>query len=54
MKKFFETPEVSSVELTETDVIMASRLVGDDQVSAYAVVNSTIKEQYDMWKGFEN
>ena len=54
MKKFFETPEVSSVELTETDVIMASPMIGVDAAAYTNVVKAEVSKQYDMWKGFEN
>ena len=55
MKKFFETPEVSSVELNQTDVIMTS---GDELAKANPtgiVVwddKKATNEQFKMWKGF--
>ena len=52
MKKFFEAPEVSSVELTETDVIMESALVGVD--AAAVPVKAIISNEYNMWKGFQD
>ena len=50
MKKFFEMPEVSSVELDQTDVIMASQV--GKQFEGYTVVSVDATSQFEIWKGF--
>ncbi|MCH5187850.1 MAG: hypothetical protein J1F63_05560 [Oscillospiraceae bacterium] len=53
MKKFFEAPEISSVELSQADVIMASPLIGQAVNTAeYNVVDSEVSSDYKIWKGF--
>ena len=54
MKKFFEAPEISSVELSQADVIMASPLIGQAVNTAelkYNVVDSEVSSDYKIWKG---
>ena len=51
MKKFFETPEVNSVELTETDVIMNSYIAEPINSAKYTPGTSSAKADFDIWKG---
>ena len=52
MKKFFETPEVSSVELNQTDVIMVSNQKNIAEQSSFTVLKDTnaASEEYNFWK----
>ena len=52
MRKFV-LPEISCVELSETDAIMASIEVGK-KVDNYKIEESTLDQEYKIWKGFEN
>ena len=52
MKRFFETPEVSSVELNQTDVIMDSSLANANSLSLKPWTDdSEASDAYKMWKG---
>ena len=54
MKKFI-IPEVNSVELTQTDVIMESKGIGLTFTQEnYTTVQGTAKAEYEIWKGFNN
>ncbi|MCH5188342.1 MAG: hypothetical protein J1F63_08045 [Oscillospiraceae bacterium] len=52
MKKFFETPEVSSVELNQTDVIMTSNNITDVTNVNLATWTDDVKGDFSMWQGF--
>ena len=55
MKKFFEVPVVSSVELAQEDVIMNSVIAGDNGIVIVSGFEDTedVSETYNMWKGFK-
>ncbi len=54
MKKFFETPAVSSAELTREDVMMNSTIASTN--GAFISVkfeDEQISDQFNMWKGYD-
>ena len=51
MKKFI-VPEVSSVELAQTDVIMDSTFAMANKVNYSSVITDSTEEEFEMWKGF--
>ena len=55
MKKYFENPEVSSVELTNDDVIMASVEIAGTNANITAWKDSNaVAADFAMWQGFKN
>ena len=54
MKKFFEAPAVSSAELTQEDVIMASETKIGESFGAdkYVALADTTTYEFEVWKGY--
>ena len=52
MKKFFEAPVVSSVELTQEDVIMDSLIGETVTVTVPDNFADEVSENFEIWRGF--